>query len=189
MRRSVLVLICPFVFLALQENVWAQQIVVPAGTLLRCTLNEPNFSSATAEVGDPVVCHVGATQQFGREAFPRDTYIAGHLEAYKDPGHLVGKGWLQLSLGLTLIVLKSEAIDAARASRDASQAGIDRLKQPGFVNKAVGALETAEGGIPVLGPGLVHAGRTTESGDTAGGLGETAGLAAQIVGPAKAEGI
>jgi hypothetical protein len=98
MRRNLLFLICPFVFLALQENVWAQQIVVPAGTLLRCTLNEPNFSSATAEVGDPIVCHVGATQQFGREAFPRDTYIAGHLEAYKDPGHLVGKGWLQLSL-------------------------------------------------------------------------------------------
>ena len=98
MRRNLLFLICPFVFLALQENVWAQQIVVPAGTLLRCTLNEPNFSSATADVGDPIVCHVGATQQFGREAFPRDTYIAGHLEAYKDPGHFVGKGWLQLSL-------------------------------------------------------------------------------------------
>jgi hypothetical protein len=98
MRRNLLFLICPFVFLALQENVWAQQIVVPAGTLLRCTLNEPNFSSATAEVGDPIVCQVGATQQFGREAFPRGTYIAGHLEAYKDPGHFVGKGWLQLSL-------------------------------------------------------------------------------------------
>jgi hypothetical protein len=98
MRRNLLFLICPFVFLALPENLWAQQIVVPAGTLLRCTLNEPNFSSATAEVGDPLVCHLGATQQFGREAFPRDTYIAGHLEAYKDPGHFVGKGWLQLSL-------------------------------------------------------------------------------------------
>ena len=98
MRRNLLFLICPFVFLALQENVWAQQVVVPAGTLLRCTLNEPNFSSATADVGDPIVCHLGATQQFGHEAFPRDTYIAGHLEAYKDPGHFVGKGWLQLSL-------------------------------------------------------------------------------------------
>lgn len=96
--RRLLFLICPFVFLVLQENVWAQQIVVPAGTLLRCTLNEPNFSSATAEVGDPIVCQIGATQQFGREAFPRGTYIAGHLEAYKDPGHFVGKGWLQLSL-------------------------------------------------------------------------------------------
>jgi len=98
MKRNLLFLICPFVFLAMQENVWAQQIVVPAGTLLRCTLNEPNFSSATAEVGDPIVCHIGATQQFGREAFPRDTYMAGHLEAYKDPGHFVGKGWLQISL-------------------------------------------------------------------------------------------
>jgi hypothetical protein len=93
MKRNILFLICPLVFLALQGNVWAQQTVVPAGTLLRCTLNEPNFSSATAEVGDPIVCHVGATQQF-----PRDTYISGHLEAYKDPGHFVGKGWLQLSL-------------------------------------------------------------------------------------------
>jgi hypothetical protein len=98
MKRNLLFLICLLVFLALQGNVWAQQTVVPAGTLLRCTLNEPNFSSATAEVGDPIVCHVGATQQFGREAFPRDTYISGHLEAYKDPGHFVGKGWLQLSL-------------------------------------------------------------------------------------------
>ena len=98
MRLNLLFLICLFVFLALQENVWAQQIVVPAGTLLRCTLNEPNLSSATAEVGDPIVCHLGATQQFGRQAFPRDTYMAGHLEAYKDPGHFVGKGWMQLSL-------------------------------------------------------------------------------------------
>jgi hypothetical protein len=98
MKRNLLILICPLMFLAMQENVWAQQTVVPAGTLLRCTLNEPNFSSATAEVGDPILCHVGATQQFGREAFPRGTYMAGHLEAYKDPGHFVGKGWLQLSL-------------------------------------------------------------------------------------------
>ncbi len=98
MKRKLLFLIGLFVFLGLEGNVWAQQTVVPAGTLLRCTLNEPNFSSATAEVGDPIVCHLGATQQFGREAFPRDTYIAGHLEAYKDPGHFVGKGWLQLSL-------------------------------------------------------------------------------------------
>jgi hypothetical protein len=86
------------VFFALQQNAWAQQIVVPAGTLLRCTLNEPNFSSATAEVGDPVVCHIGAMQQFGRESFPRDTYMTGHLEAYKDPGHFFGKGWMKLSL-------------------------------------------------------------------------------------------
>jgi len=98
MKRNVAFWILPFFFLGLQENVFAQQTMVPAGTLLRCTVSEPNFSSATAEAGDPIVCHLGATQQFGREAFPRDTYIAGHLEAYKDPGHFFGKGWLQLSM-------------------------------------------------------------------------------------------
>jgi hypothetical protein len=98
MKRNLVFWIFPFFFLGLQETVLAQQTMVPAGTLLRCTLNEPNLSSATAEAGDPIVCHLGATQQFGHEAFPRDTYIAGHLEAYKDPGHFFGKGWLQLSL-------------------------------------------------------------------------------------------
>ena len=96
MKRKLLFLICPFVFLGLEGNVWAQQTVVPAGTLLRCTLNEPNFSSATAEVGDPVICHADAMQQFGREIFPRGTYLTGRLEGYKDPGHFFGKGWLQL---------------------------------------------------------------------------------------------
>jgi len=96
MKRKLLFLICPFVFLGLEGNVWAQQTVVPAGALLRCTLNEPNFSSATAEVGDPVLCHADATQQFGRDLFLRGTYLAGHLKAYKDPGHFFGKGWLQL---------------------------------------------------------------------------------------------
>ena len=96
MRRYLLWLICPLVFLGLQGNLWAQQTVVPAGTLLRCTLNEPNFSSATAVAGDPFVCHADTMQQFGREVFPRGTYFAGHLESFKDPGHFVGKGWLKL---------------------------------------------------------------------------------------------
>ena len=96
MRRYLLFWICPFVFLGLQGNVWAQQTVVPAGTLLRCTLNEPNFSSATAVAGDPFVCHADGMQQFGREVFPRGTYVAGHLESFKDPGHFIGKGWLKL---------------------------------------------------------------------------------------------
>jgi hypothetical protein len=69
---------------------------VPAGTLLRCTLNEPALSSKTAQVGDPVVCNVSTVQEFGRAAFPRGAYMAGHLEADKDPGHFWGKGSLKL---------------------------------------------------------------------------------------------
>lgn len=74
----------------------AQDVLVPAGTLLRCTMNEPNFSSATAQVGDPVLCHLGSVQQFGRNAFPRGAYMTGHLEAEKDPGHFWGKGYLKI---------------------------------------------------------------------------------------------
>jgi hypothetical protein len=71
-------------------------VVLPAGTLLQCTLNEPNFSSATAAVGDPVLCHLRALTEFGQQAFPRGSYLVGHLESAKDPGHFFGKGNLKL---------------------------------------------------------------------------------------------
>jgi hypothetical protein len=74
----------------------AQDILVPAGTLLRCTMSEPNFSSATVQIGDPVLCHLGSVQQFGHNAFPRGAYMTGHLEADKEPGHFWGKGYLRI---------------------------------------------------------------------------------------------
>jgi len=74
----------------------AREVVVPAGTLLQCTLNEPNLSSATVDVGDPVLCHLRGVTVFGQQAFPRGSYLVGHLEAAKDPGHFWGKGYLKL---------------------------------------------------------------------------------------------
>jgi hypothetical protein len=67
-----------------------------AGTLLNCTLDELNFSSASAELGDPTICQARTMQQFGRTVFPRGAYLAGRLAAEKDPGHFLGKGWLKL---------------------------------------------------------------------------------------------
>src|SRR5215471_11005962 len=74
----------------------ARDVVVPAGTLLQCTMSEPNFSSATADVGDPVLCHLRGVTEFGQQAFPRGSYLVGHLEAEKNPGHFVGKGYLKI---------------------------------------------------------------------------------------------
>lgn len=82
--------------LGLTAGASAREIVLPAGTLLQCTLNEPNFSSATADVGDPVLCHLRGVTEFGQQAFPRGSYLVGHLEAAKDPGRFVGKGYLKL---------------------------------------------------------------------------------------------
>jgi hypothetical protein len=86
----------PLFFMLCQTSTRAQEVVVPAGTLIHCTLDEPNLSSATAEVGDPVLCHLSSLQQFGRTVFPRGSYLQGHLEAAKEPGHFVGKGYLKI---------------------------------------------------------------------------------------------
>src|SRR5208283_6200582 len=81
----------------------AQDLLVPAGTLLQCTLDEPNFSSATAAVGDPVLCQLRTMQEFGRPMFPRGSMLGGHLEADKDPGHFVGKGYLKLTFDRVIL--------------------------------------------------------------------------------------
>ena len=95
MKSSVLAVLAVS-FLAFTLNASARDVVLPAGTLLQCTLNEPNFSSATADVGDPVLCHLRGVVQFGQQAFPRGSYLVGHLESAKDPGHFFGKGYLKL---------------------------------------------------------------------------------------------
>jgi hypothetical protein len=96
MRRISAYLVFSLVFLGLEASTRAQDILVPAGTLLRCTLDEPNFSSASADIGDPVICHLSSLREFGQNVFPRGSYLGGHLEADKEPGHFVGKGYLKL---------------------------------------------------------------------------------------------
>jgi len=82
--------------LALTLSASARETVLPAGTLLKCTMNEPNFSSATVAVGDPVLCHLHSVTEFGQQTFPRGAYLVGHLESAQDPGHFWGKGNMKL---------------------------------------------------------------------------------------------
>ena len=74
----------------------AREAVLPAGTLLQCTMNEPNFSSATVAIGDPVLCHLHSVTEFGQQTFPRGSYLVGHLESARDPGHFWGKGDMKI---------------------------------------------------------------------------------------------
>ena len=75
----------------------AAKEILPAGTLLQCTLDEPNLSSRTVQVGDPVLCHIGALTAFGRPIFPRGAYLSGRFQEYSDPGRFFGKGWIELA--------------------------------------------------------------------------------------------
>jgi hypothetical protein len=74
----------------------APEEVLPAGTLLQCTLDEPSLSSQTVQRGDPVLCHTGTVAAFGRSVFPRGAYLGGHFQEHRDPGHFFGKGWIDL---------------------------------------------------------------------------------------------
>ena len=95
MRRIFVSSFLAWMCLGLAVSASAQNIV-PAGTLLQCTLDEPNLSSATAAVGDPVVCYLKTVQQFGHIVLPRGSYLEGHVAAEKEPGHFWGKGYLRL---------------------------------------------------------------------------------------------
>jgi len=103
MKRLIVSLVSAVTLLVLANGVQAQDLLVPAGTLLQCTMSEPNFSSATASVGDPVLCHLKSFQEFGRTVFPRGSMLAGHLEEEKDPGHFVGKGYLKITFDRVIV--------------------------------------------------------------------------------------
>jgi hypothetical protein len=74
----------------------AEEIHLRAGTLLHCTLAEPNFSSESAKIGEPLVCSARPLREFGRLAVPSGAYFVGQLESYREPGRFIGKGWIKL---------------------------------------------------------------------------------------------
>src|SRR5208283_4472657 len=103
MRRLIGVWVGAMALLVSAAGIHAQDLLVPAGTLLQCTMDEPNFSSATAAIGDPVLCHLRTMQEFGKPLFPRGSMLGGHLEADKEPGHFVGKGYLKLTFDRVIL--------------------------------------------------------------------------------------
>jgi hypothetical protein len=103
MKRLIVSLVSAAALLVFAAQVRAQELLVPAGTLLQCTMNEPKFSSATATVGDPVLCHLRSFQEFGRTVFPRGSMLAGHLESDKEPGHFFGKGDLKITFDRVIL--------------------------------------------------------------------------------------
>jgi len=103
MKRLIVLLVSAAMLLVCAAAVDSQDLLVPAGTLLQCTLDEPNFSSKTSAIGDPVLCHLRTQQEFGHPLFPRGSMLGGHLEADKEPGHFVGKGYLKITFDRVIL--------------------------------------------------------------------------------------
>jgi hypothetical protein len=125
MSRKYLVLflssLCTF-FLVVQA---AAKDLIPAGTILHCTMDETNFSPKTAMVGDPVLCHLGPLGSFGHSIFPRGALLGGHLQDYKAPGHFFGKGWMAIEFdrmilpGAEVLPLSAKITSAPHLKTDA----------------------------------------------------------------------
>ena len=90
---------------------YASEQLVPAGSLIQCTVSEPRISSKTEAIGDPVLCQVSHVELYGRSVFPYGSYLEGRFEDYKDPGHFVGKGWMELKFDR--LIVRDEVIPLA----------------------------------------------------------------------------
>ena len=101
MKSNVCVLVLSF--LAAPVTGYAAEQLIPAGSIVQCTVNEPKLSSKTADIGDPVLCRVSHVEMYGRSVFPYGSYLVGRFEDYKDPGHLVGKGYMELKFDRILL--------------------------------------------------------------------------------------
>src|SRR5262249_36959713 len=122
--------------------------LVPAGTLVQCTISEPNLSSKTMEIGDPILCHATGAA-FGRTTATAGAYLSGRFEDYKDPGHFVGKGWMQLSFDRVL--LGSDRILPVSA-KVVHAPGLNVDRSGRIVGHGHATRDTVEWMIPVLWP-------------------------------------
>jgi len=92
----------------------AGQRMIPAGALVSCTTGDGRISSKTTAMGDPVLCKVNFHR--GDFMLPYGSYLGGNFAEYKDPGHFVGKGWMQLDfdrlyVGDQVIPLDAKVVD------------------------------------------------------------------------------
>jgi hypothetical protein len=123
--------------------------MIPAGSVLQCMVAD-NISSKTTRVGDPVLCQVSHAELYGRSTFPFGSYLEGHFEAYKDPGHFVGKGWMELKFDRMVVgndtVIPIETRVIATSGKNAVS-GDGRIMGTGHAVR-----DTVEWLIPVLWP-------------------------------------
>jgi hypothetical protein len=123
--------------------------LLPAGSKMDCMVSE-KVSSKTMSIGDPVLCQVGHSEVYGRSTFPFGSYLEGHFEDYKDPGHFVGKGWMELKFDKlvvgndTVIPLASRVIATSAKNPVDREGRIDGRGHP--------VRDTVEWLIPVLWP-------------------------------------
>jgi len=120
--------------------------IIPAGALVSCTTGDGRINSKTTAIGDPVLCKV--EHQRGDFMLPYGSYLGGEFAEYKDPGHFVGKGWMELSfdrlyVGNTVVPLDAKVVNVPGYKIDA---------QGRILGKGHAVRDTVLWMIPILWP-------------------------------------
>ena len=102
---------------------FAADQLIPAGSMVTCRVAEGKISAKTTAVGDPVLCTLNPVEKYGRALFPYGSYLEGRFEAYKDPGHFVGKGWMELKfdrmyIGNRVLPITAKVVEVPRYKVD-----------------------------------------------------------------------
>jgi len=141
---AALLLVLPAWFVARAEQ------LIPAGSVVQCMVSEPHLSSKTEHVGDPVLCQMSHSEMYGRSVFPYGAYLVGRFEDYKDPGHFVGKGWMELEFD-RMIVGNDTVIPIS--TRVVATSGKNPVDKDGKIHGTGHPVrDTVEWMIPVLWP-------------------------------------
>ncbi|HTV13196.1 MAG TPA: hypothetical protein VME68_00695 [Acidobacteriaceae bacterium] len=127
----------------------AGEQIIPAGSLVSCTVAEPKINSKTTAVGDPILCRVGHAERYGRSILPYDSYLVGRFEDYKDPGHFVGKGWMELRFD-HMVIEPNTVIPVEARVVDVPGYNVDRYGR--ILGKGHAVRDTVTWMIPVLWP-------------------------------------
>lgn len=141
--------ILSLLLLAVPLSGYAADQLIPAGSLIECTISEPGLSSKTVAVGDPVLCQVSHFTMYGHSVFPYGTFLVGRFEKYKDPGHFVGKGWMDLEFNAMVLPPDEEISMQAKVVH---VPGYPVDKQGRILGKGHPVRDTVEWSIPVLWP-------------------------------------
>jgi hypothetical protein len=120
MKRTPLAVLC--LLLAPPLFADANTHIIPAGSLVSCTTGDGRISSKSTALGDPVLCKV--EHRRGDFMLPYGSYLGGEFAEYKNPGHFVGKGWMELSfdklyVGDTVVPIDAKVVDVPGYKIDA----------------------------------------------------------------------
>ena len=118
--------------------------------MISCRVAEGKISSQTTAIGDPVLCTLDPVERYGRSVLPYGSYLEGRFEDYKDPGHFVGKGWMELKFDRMIVGNDTVIPIAARVVATSGKNPVDKEGKIHGTGHPV--RDTVEWMIPVLWP-------------------------------------